>query len=96
MREGLLQWLRCPRCHTERRLVLEATGRDAREVREGRLRCRDCLATYEIADGIVDLLVDLPEFVRREIAGLARFAERMRDDGWTGDRIRALPEIEVG
>src|SRR5262249_3934979 len=49
-----------------------------------------------IEDGIVDLLYDPPEFVRREAAGLGRFAERMRQDGWDKERIRALPNIPDG
>ena len=45
-----------------------------------------------MADGIVDLLHDPPEFVAREAAGLDRFAEHDAADGWDRERILALPD----
>ena len=45
-------------------------------------------------DGIVDLLPEPPDFVRREAAGLGRFAERMRQDGWGGKRPLRCRTIE--
>ena len=96
MREQVASWLRCPRCRSDGALELHVTRRDEREVRAGALTCARCGATYEISDGIIDLLVDPPDFVRREIAGLERFAEMMRNEGWDGDRIRALPDAPDG
>lgn len=45
---------------------------------------------------MVDLLHDPPEFVRREAAGLERFADLMRSDGWDRELIRSLPDIDLG
>jgi len=68
---------------------------DEREVREGDLTCGACGGTFAIADGIADLLGDAPEYVGREAAGLERFAEVMRADGWDRERILALPDVDL-
>ena len=68
---------------------------DEREVREGQIACGGCESTFEIAEGIVDMLWDAPPFVDREAAGLERFAEVMRADGWDRDRILALPDVDL-
>ncbi len=71
--------LRCPRCRREGTL-------------DGVLRCEACGHRTPVADGVVDALYDPPEAVVREAAGLARFAELMRADGWDRDRILNLPD----
>ena len=43
----------------------------------------------------MDLLYEPSPVVLREAAGLERFAEVMRRDGWDGERIRELPDIEL-
>jgi SAM-dependent methyltransferase len=91
MRRDMLPLLRCPRCHTDGPLGVAITSEIDREIREGTVTCTACQQRYGIEDGIIDLLYDPPEFVRREAAGLGRFAEVMRNDGWGKDRIRALP-----
>ena len=96
MRDSMADILRCPRCHGDRTLGLTATARDEREVREGALTCRRCGTSFPVQEGIVDLLDRPPDFVRREAAGLERFAESMRNDGWDRERVRALPESELG
>jgi SAM-dependent methyltransferase len=96
VREALLELLRCPRCRTPRSFALSRAERDAREVRAGTLTCRACAHSAAVERGVVDLLFDPPEHVRREAAGLERFAEEMRNDGWDRDRIRALPCVEHG
>jgi SAM-dependent methyltransferase len=88
--------LRCPACREDSTLILEAQTSDAREVREGTLRCSACGASFEVRRGVAHLLRDEPDHVSREAAGLERFAQRMRDDGWTPDKIRQLPNIEDG
>jgi SAM-dependent methyltransferase len=88
--------LRCPVCHRDRTLRLSARSRDAREVREGTLTCSVCGATQPVGRGVAELLVDPPDHVTTEAAGLERFAELMRADGWTPERIRALPFIDSG
>jgi uncharacterized protein len=88
--------LRCPRCRHDRTLELTASANDAREVREGTLTCSNCGQSYPVSEGIVDLLYEPPEFVRREAAGLERFAETMRNDGWDRERILALPDVDLG
>ena len=95
MRPSLLEHLRCPSCRAERSLVLTARARDERELREGELDCSHCHGTFAIADGIVDLLFDAPESVAREAAGLDRFADVMRADGWDRERILALPDVPL-
>jgi SAM-dependent methyltransferase/uncharacterized protein YbaR (Trm112 family) len=96
MRESLLELLRCPRCRAGASFALQASSRDEREIREGGLRCRECGLERTIEGGIVDLLYEPPDFVVREAAGLERFAEVMRADGWDRERILALPDVELG
>ncbi len=88
--------LRCPVCRRDRTLRLTAAETDAREVREGTLRCAVCGATQAVHRGVGELLVDPPAHVATEAAGLERFAELMRADGWTPERIRELPYVESG
>jgi uncharacterized protein YbaR (Trm112 family) len=88
--------LRCPRCHADRTLTLTATQADDVEVREGALTCGACGGAFAVTAGIADLLYDPPEFVAREAAGLERFAEVMRADGWDRERILALPNAPDG
>jgi len=88
--------LRCPRCQAEQGFSFTVRSETAREIREGTVTCDACKQGYAITDGIVDLLPEPPDFVRREAAGLGRFAERMRQDGWGREKIRALPNIEDG
>jgi SAM-dependent methyltransferase/uncharacterized protein YbaR (Trm112 family) len=95
MRESLLELLRCPRCRAGASFALQADVRDAQEIREGGLRCRECGLERAIEGGIVDLLYEPPDFVVREAAGLERFAEVMRADGWDRERILALPEVAL-
>jgi SAM-dependent methyltransferase/uncharacterized protein YbaR (Trm112 family) len=96
MREGLLDVLRCPRCQAGASFALDARERDAREIREGLIRCRECGLERSIDGGIVDLLYEPPDFVVREAAGLERFAEVMRREGWDRERILQLPYWDVG
>jgi SAM-dependent methyltransferase len=96
VKESAVQILRCPRCKHDRSLELEAAVSDEQEVREGTLRCRNCGQAYSVSEGIIDLLYEPPEFVRREAAGLDRFAEVMRNDGWGREKILALPNVELG
>lgn len=95
MRASLLPILRCPRCRAEGSLTLTASRSDAREVREGEISCGACGGEAAIADGIVDMLWDAPDFVHREAAGLDRFADVMRADGWDRERILALPDVHL-
>jgi len=89
-------YLRCPVCHRDRTLRLHATESDQREVREGELRCTACGATLPVHRGVGHLLVDPPEHVLREAAGLERFADFMRADGWGREQVRQLPLVEDG
>ena len=96
MREGLLELLRCPRCQGAATFAVEASSRDAQEIREGSVRCRACGLERPVVGGIVDLLFEPPDFVVREAAGLERFAEVMRRDGWDRERILQLPDVPYG
>jgi SAM-dependent methyltransferase/uncharacterized protein YbaR (Trm112 family) len=96
MRESLTSVLRCPSCRTDGALRLAATHKsDDREVREGGLSCARCGGDFPIVDGIAELMPYPPEFVVRESAGLDRFAEEMRADGWDRERILALPDVDL-
>ena len=88
--------LRCPVCRRDRTLALTDGESDQREVREGGLRCSSCAAEFPVHRGVGHLLHDPPEHVLREAAGLERFAEQMRADGWDRERIKALPNVEDG
>ncbi len=94
MREPTVEVLRCPRCRADGSLALTAAGSDEHEVREGLLTCSECGGEFQVRDGIMHLLHDPPDFVEREAAGLERFAETMRADGWDRERILGLPENE--
>jgi SAM-dependent methyltransferase len=93
---GLTEDLRCTACGADRSLQLDATAQDAREVREGTLTCSRCGATFNVEDGIVHLLEKPPETVTREAAGLQRFADHMRAEGWDRERILRLPDEPSG
>ena len=96
MLDTLIPILRCPLCCGEGSWNLHVERRDAREIRQASLTCGHCGDVRLVRDGIVDLLKDPPEFVRREAAGLERFAQRMRDDGWDRERILELPYVGNG
>jgi SAM-dependent methyltransferase len=88
--------LRCPRCHAPGAWELDVRAADDAEVREGALTCTACGRVAAIEAGIVDLLHDPPAAVLREAAGLERFAGTMRAEGWTRERVLALPYVEDG
>jgi SAM-dependent methyltransferase len=44
----------------------------------------------------MELLHDPPDYIVAEAAGLERFAEQMRAEGWDREKVRKLPEIEHG
>ena len=69
---------------------------DAREVREGALSCTSCGAERPVHHGVADLLIDPPSHVTKEAAGLQRFADYMREQGWDREKIRRLPNIDDG
>jgi SAM-dependent methyltransferase/uncharacterized protein YbaR (Trm112 family) len=89
-------YLRCPVCHRDRSLRLNVGSASPLEVREGLLKCEACGAERPVHDGIAHLLVDPPEHVVREAAGLAGFADFMASTGWDRERIMALPDYPDG
>jgi SAM-dependent methyltransferase len=95
VRESLTPLLRCPRCRTDGALRVRECERDGREIREGELVCERCAKHFPIRRGIAELLHEPPDFVLRESAGLERFAEVMRTDGWDRERILALPDVDL-
>ena len=74
----------------------EVSAENDLEVREGVLQCASCHRGFGIRRGVAELLIDPPEHVQREVAGLQRFAEHMRDRGWDRERILQLPYIDEG
>jgi SAM-dependent methyltransferase len=96
VRHSFADIARCPACRAERSLDVTADVEDEREVREGKVTCRQCGEVRAIARGIVDLMPEAPGFVQREAAGLDRFADVMRDGGWDRERVLALPYEQSG
>jgi SAM-dependent methyltransferase len=88
--------LRCPACRRDHVLRLCVDERDEHEVREGLLRCYSCQTEFAVRRGVVELLHEPPEHIRAEAAGLERFAEQMRADGWGRELVRRLPDLEHG
>lgn len=88
--------LRCPACRRDRTLILLAEESDEREVREGMLRCRACGSEFPVHRGVGHLMPNPPDHVAREAAGLGRFAEVMKADGWGREKVRQLPDLELG
>ena len=72
--------------------MLDASERSSVEVRSGSLTCASCGHVASVSRGVVDLMPDPPDFVRREALGLERFADTMRADGWDRERILRLPD----
>jgi SAM-dependent methyltransferase len=95
VRESLTPLLRCPSCRTDGSLRVRESERDGREIREGELSCERCAARFPVRHGIAELLHEPADFVRRESAGLERFADVMRADGWDRERILALPDVDL-
>lgn len=96
MHEKLPPILCCPSCGHEGEWELNVKSRDEREIRDASLRCANCGISRAVEAGIVDLLENPPEYVIREAAGLGRFAELMRSDGWDRERVLKLPYVELG
>ncbi len=90
------EFLRCPECRRDRTLQVVAHESDERETREGTIKCTGCSSEFPVHRGVADLLPAPPEHVAREAAGLERFADRMRSDGWSADDIRELPNRNDG
>jgi SAM-dependent methyltransferase len=90
------EFLRCPVCRQNHTLRIAAEQTDEHEIREGTLVCSACGAVEPVHRGVGHLLVDAPDHVAREAAGLERFADIMRADGWDRDRVRRLPNIDDG
>jgi SAM-dependent methyltransferase/uncharacterized protein YbaR (Trm112 family) len=96
MRTDLLSVLRCPRCRAERSFDCSVRAQTEDEVREADLVCRGCGERRAVTGGIADLMVDAPGYVMREQAGLDRFADLMRADGWDRERVLRLPHEPSG
>jgi len=66
MKKKLLDFLRCLSC-SKTDWQLDAVTEDAREVRDGTLRCRGCSRAYRVRSGILEMLEDeLPPEVAHE------------------------------
>jgi SAM-dependent methyltransferase len=96
LRAEFAERLRCPACRQDKTFRLEARERDAREVREGTLRCSNCGWEFVVHKGVMELLHDPPDYILAEAAGLERFAEQMRAEGWDREMVRKLPDVEHG
>lgn len=90
------EYLRCPRCRREHTLRLEAAQSDTREVREGALHCVACDLRQPVTRGVGHLLLNPPGHIEREAAGLGRFADYMRAQGWDREMVLRLPDVDDG
>ncbi len=88
--------LRCPACLLDHALELQARESDSQEVREGTLHCKACGAEFPLHRGVGELLHEPAEHILAEAAGLGRFAEQMRAEGWDREMVRTLPDVEHG
>ncbi len=88
--------LRCPACLRDGMLALDAGESDAREVREGTLRCGACATEFPVHRGVPELLYQPPAHVVAEAAGLERFAAKMAGGGWDKELMLKLPDLEHG
>jgi SAM-dependent methyltransferase len=91
-----VEQLRCQACLREHTLVLCAEDSDEREVRDGFVRCSACTAEFAVRRGVPELLHDPAPYIVKEVAGLERFAEQMRLEGWGREMVRKLPNLENG
>jgi SAM-dependent methyltransferase len=93
MREQLLESLVCPACgDASWQVECRRSGVDG-VIEDGQLICVTCQASYEVSDGIVDLLPRPSESILRERAGWERFlsgATGELDEAW----LLALPYID--
>lgn len=96
MRAAFARELRCPACWRDHALELNVESSDAQEVREGTLRCGVCGIEFAVHMGVAELLHRPPDYIVAEAAGLGRFAEQMRLEGWDREMVRRLPEVEHG
>ena len=96
MKVEFSQQLRCPACASDRSLSLQATTSNEREVREGSLRCGVCHTRFAVHRGVPELLYDPARHILTEAAGLERFAQQMRLEGWGPELVRRLPNLEHG
>jgi SAM-dependent methyltransferase len=91
-----VQQLRCPACRRDHTLELRVDASYEREVREGSLHCSACTTEFAVRHGVPELLHDPPPYILKEVAGLERFAEQMRLEGWDRETVRKLPNLENG
>jgi SAM-dependent methyltransferase/uncharacterized protein YbaR (Trm112 family) len=96
VRAQFARQLRCPACQNQATFALSATASDEREVREGTLRCSACASEFAVHRGVPELLYQPPEHIVKEAAGLERFAEQMRLEGWDREMVRKLPDLQHG
>jgi SAM-dependent methyltransferase len=88
--------LRCPACRRDGTLELHVTASDEHEARAGSLHCRACATEFRVRRGVPELLHEPPQHIVAEAAGLERFAEQMRLEGWDRELVRRLPDLEHG
>jgi SAM-dependent methyltransferase len=60
------------------------------------LHCEACATEFALHRGVPELLHNPPAHVIAEAAGLERFAEQMRLEGWDRELVRRLPDLEHG
>jgi SAM-dependent methyltransferase len=93
MRERLLDCIVCPTCGETSWQVDSHRSGPEDVIESGQLICAGCQATYDVTDGILDLLPQPSEKILRERAGWERFlqgaTEELEDD-W----LLALPHID--
>jgi SAM-dependent methyltransferase len=54
------------------------------------------MSEFPLHHGVAELLHEPPEHILKEAAGLERFAEQMRLEGWDREMVLRLPQVEHG
>src|ERR1700743_2855174 len=96
MKAEFAHTLRCPACLRQGTFGVVDAVSDEREVREGVLHCASCSTEFAMHRGVPELLFEPPEHIVKEAAGLERFAEQMRLEGWNRETVLRLPRLEHG
>lgn len=91
MKESLLNFILCPKCKS-RKFNIAGRGKNATEIREGRIICKKCGYKMIINKGVLDCLYNPSQEILKEIKENRSVAEKRKNKG--NDWILALPVAE--
>lgn len=84
---NIVDKLRCPACHSDELEIVSLTLH--KKLPQGEITCDNCLRSYEIIDGIIDLVSDLPRDLVREDTAHERESKYILEHG-TRDEVYLL------